>query len=72
VGVESIEDREHAILLVGIDADPFVTNRNLPRSATPFGGDSHPWRTVRVIRQRVIEEVLEDLPQLTRVTFDDG
>jgi len=49
--------------------------RHEPKSPTLrhlFGGDSHPWRTVRVIRQRVIEEVLEDLPQLTRVTFDDG
>lgn len=68
--VKALEDLEDALLIVRIDPDTLVGNRDHLLCPPVLGRNMDSRRLVSGVLDCVTQQVLEQLPQLTRVPFD--
>src|SRR5580704_17392423 len=59
--MQPLEQSENLLLIVALNSDAVVGDRNLPHRAVGLGGDKDVWRLVLPIFERVADQVLKQL-----------
>src|SRR5262249_28174488 len=69
--MKALEDDKYFVKELRIDTDAVVGNRKLPVSVLFLRTDADHWRPVRMIFQRIAQQVLKQLGQLHLVPHDN-
>src|SRR5439155_19686721 len=70
--VQTLEDHEDALGVLGLDANAVVLYGEAPGRTVSLGADAHHGRPFPAKLYGIANEVLEELAQLHRVSHDDG